>query len=84
MPLSVVTHRRIACGMGYIYPIGGLGLLAGVESLIWLLSIGWSTSFLVLEMREFRSLERRASLVEEINAGIGGETVVTPPSGRAC
>lgn len=39
-------------GVGDIVPIGGLRLLAGVEALNGLVLIGWSASFLLVEMRE--------------------------------
>jgi len=38
-------------GMGDLYPTGALRLLAGYEGLLGLLMIGWSASFLYLEMQ---------------------------------
>ncbi len=42
-------------GIGDLYPLGHLRLLTGVEALIGLMMIGWTASFLFLEMREFYS-----------------------------
>ena len=39
-------------GIGDIVPVGGLRLLAGIEALNGLMLIGWSASFLLVEMRE--------------------------------
>ena len=39
-------------GIGDIKPVGGLRLLAGIEALNGLVMIGWSASFLLIEMRE--------------------------------
>ena len=38
-------------GIGDLYPTGAIRLLAGFEGLLGLLMIGWSASFLYLEMR---------------------------------
>lgn len=46
-------------GLGDIYPVGFLKLLTGVEALVGLLMIGWTASFLLLEMRSFWSLTPR-------------------------
>lgn len=43
-------------GMGDLVPLGGMRLVAAVESLIGLVLIGWSTSFTYLAMREFWDL----------------------------
>jgi hypothetical protein len=51
---SVVTYTSL--GLGDIYPVGGLRLVAGVEALTGLLMIGWSASFTYIEMRELWSL----------------------------
>jgi hypothetical protein len=40
-------------GIGDIFPIGFLRLMAGVEALLGLLMIGWTASFLYLEMRTY-------------------------------
>lgn len=40
-------------GIGDIYPQGMLRLLTGIEGLLGLLMIGWTASFLYLEMRAF-------------------------------
>lgn len=42
-------------GIGDIFPVGYLRLLTGIEALIGLLMIGWTASFLLLEMRSFWS-----------------------------
>lgn len=44
-------------GIGDIVPHGHVRLLAGIEALIGLVLIGWTASFLLVEMRE-----RRASI----------------------
>lgn len=44
-------------GIGDIYPVGMLRMLTGIESLLGLLMIGWSASFLYLEMRTFWRVE---------------------------
>ncbi len=43
-------------GLGDLFPLGHLRLLTGMEALLGLLMIGWSASFLLLEMREFWSM----------------------------
>ncbi|MFT4727209.1 MAG: hypothetical protein ACI9UN_001704 [Granulosicoccus sp.] len=45
-------------GIGDIFPIGHIRLLTGIEALLGLLMIGWTASFLFLEMRSFWSVER--------------------------
>ena len=45
-------------GIGDLQPIGSLRLLAGTEALVGLVMIGWTASFLLLEMRELWSIER--------------------------
>lgn len=45
-------------GIGDIFPIGSLRVLTGLEALLGLLMIGWTASFLFLEMRTFWSVER--------------------------
>lgn len=42
-------------GIGDIFPIGYLRLITGIEALIGLMMIGWTASFLLLEMRSFWS-----------------------------
>lgn len=41
-------------GTGDLFPVGALRILAGFEGLLGLLLIGWSASFLYLEMRALR------------------------------
>jgi len=40
-------------GFGDIYPTGALRAVCGLESLIGLLMVGWTTSFTYLEMRRY-------------------------------
>jgi hypothetical protein len=51
---STVTYTTL--GLGDIYPVGGLRLVAGVEALVGLLLIGWSASFTYLEMQRYWKL----------------------------
>ncbi len=44
-------------GIGDIFPIGHIRLLTGIEALLGLLMIGWTASFLFLEMRSIWSVE---------------------------
>jgi hypothetical protein len=44
-------------GIGDIFPKGALRFLTGVEALLGLLMIGWTASFLYLEMRTFWSAD---------------------------
>lgn len=54
--MTTYTYFSFACftslGVGDIVPHGGLRLLSGIEALNGLLLIGWSASFLLVEMRE--------------------------------
>jgi hypothetical protein len=51
---SAETYTSL--GLGDVYPLGKMRLLAGIEALTGLLMIGWSTSFTYLEMsRHWRS-----------------------------
>lgn len=54
---STVTYTSL--GFGDVYPIGGLRLIAGVESLLGLVMIGWSGSFTYLSMQRFWELHGR-------------------------
>lgn len=45
-------------GIGDIFPTESLRFLTGIEALLGLLMIGWTASFLFLEMRTFWSVER--------------------------
>ena len=47
---SLETYTSL--GFGDIYPTGVMRLVAGVECLIGLIMIGWSTSFTYLSMRQ--------------------------------
>ncbi len=46
---SMVTYTSL--GYGDIFPLGEMRLIAGLEALTGLLMIGWSASFLFVEMR---------------------------------
>jgi hypothetical protein len=48
---STITYTSL--GLGDVYPLGDLRLIAGIESLTGLLMIGWSASFTYLMMEEF-------------------------------
>ena len=47
---SLETYTSL--GVGDIYPTGVMRLIAGIECLIGLIMIGWSTSFTYLSMRQ--------------------------------
>lgn len=51
---SASTYSSL--GYGDIYPIGGIRLMAGIETLVGLMMIGWSASFTYLTMEKFWSL----------------------------
>ena len=53
---SVVSYTTL--GLGDIYPLEGLRLLTGVESLAGLLMITWSASFTYLTMEKYWPLHR--------------------------
>lgn len=48
---SAITYSTV--GFGDVLPVGPIRLLAGTESLIGLVLIGWSASFTYLEMERF-------------------------------
>jgi len=48
---STITYTSL--GLGDVYPLGDLRLIAGIESLIGLLMIAWSASFTYLMMEKF-------------------------------
>jgi hypothetical protein len=48
---SAMTYSTV--GFGDVLPVGPIRLLAGTESLIGLVLIGWSASFTYLEMERF-------------------------------
>ena len=48
---SIVTYTSL--GLGDIVPKGELRILTGVEALTGLILIGWTTSFLFVEMQRF-------------------------------
>jgi hypothetical protein len=54
---SMVTYTSL--GLGDVYPVGGLRLMAGMESLTGLLMIAWSASFTYLSMEKFWDMHGR-------------------------
>jgi hypothetical protein len=48
---SIETYTSL--GMGDIYPLGPLRMLAGIEALTGLLMISWTASFTYLEMARY-------------------------------
>ena len=48
---STVTYTSL--GLGDVYPLGGLRLMSGVESLTGLVMIAWSASFTYINMESF-------------------------------
>jgi Ion channel len=51
---STATYTTL--GYGDIYPTGDLRLVAGIESIVGLMMIGWSVSFTYLAMEKFWGL----------------------------
>jgi hypothetical protein len=51
---STVTYTSL--GFGDVFPLGGLRLIAGVETLTGLVMIAWSASFTYLAMQELWNL----------------------------
>lgn len=51
---SLATYTSL--GYGDIYPVGGLRLIAGIETVTGLMMIGWSASFTYLTMEKFWGL----------------------------
>ena len=54
---SIETYTSL--GVGDIYPTGVMRLVAGIECLIGLIMIGWSTSFTYLSMRQLWDSQAR-------------------------
>jgi len=50
------TSTYTSLGYGDIYPLGGIRLMAGIETVAGLMMIGWSASFTYLTMEKFWSL----------------------------
>jgi hypothetical protein len=48
---SIETYTSL--GIGDIYPSGSLRLVTGIEALTGLLMIGWTASFIYIEMRRY-------------------------------
>jgi hypothetical protein len=57
---SITTYTTL--GVGDLYPLGATRLVAGSESLIGLVLIGWSASFTFLEMQKFWEQHRIAAM----------------------
>lgn len=57
---SIETYTSL--GFGDIYPTGVMRLIAGIECLIGLIMIGWSTSFTYLSMRQLWESSTRTRL----------------------
>jgi hypothetical protein len=51
---SIATYTSL--GYGDIYPTGDLRLVAGIETIVGLMMIGWSASFTYLAMEKFWGL----------------------------
>lgn len=51
---STATYSSL--GYGDVYPLGGLRLVAGIETVTGLVMIGWSASFTYLVMEKFWNL----------------------------
>jgi len=54
--LYFATETYSSLGYGDIYPLGGLRIMAGIETVTGLVMIGWSASFTYLAMEKFWSL----------------------------
>ena len=52
------TETYTSLGYGDIVPLGGLRLMAGIETIAGLMMIGWSASFTYLAMEKFWGLHR--------------------------
>jgi hypothetical protein len=50
------TSTYSSLGYGDVYPLGGLRLMAGIETIAGLVMIGWSASFTYLAMVKFWGL----------------------------
>ena len=50
------TSTYSSLGYGDIYPLGGLRIMAGIETVAGLVMIGWSASFTYLAMERFWGL----------------------------
>ncbi len=51
---STATYSSL--GYGDVYPLGGLRIMAGIETVTGLVMIGWSASFTYLAMEKFWGL----------------------------
>jgi len=51
-------------GIGDLFPTGAIRLLAGFEGLLGLLMIGWSASFLYLEMRSLWTNQNQQGTID--------------------
>jgi hypothetical protein len=50
------TSTYSSLGYGDVYPLGGLRIMAGIETVAGLVMIGWSASFTYLAMEKFWGL----------------------------
>ena len=50
------TSTYSSLGYGDVYPLGGLRIMAGIETVTGLVMIGWSASFTYLAMEKFWDL----------------------------
>ena len=50
------TSTYSSLGYGDVYPLGGLRIMAGIETVTGLVMIGWSASFTYLAMEKFWGL----------------------------
>ena len=54
------THTYTSLGLGDVWPLGPMRLIAGVEALNGLILIGWAASFTFLAMQRFWGLQGAA------------------------
>ena len=54
------SHTYTSLGLGDVWPLGPLRLIAGVEALNGLILIGWTASFTFLAMQRFWGLHGAA------------------------
>ena len=52
------TETYTSLGYGDVVPLGGLRFMAGIETILGLMMIGWSASFTYLAMEKFWDLHR--------------------------
>lgn len=64
------THTYTSLGLGDVWPLGPMRLIAGVEALNGLILIGWTASFTFLAMQRFWGLH-----------GAARGSILSPPPG---